>query len=202
MIQLSRYRRLISAVMLAAMSGFFPAAAADDGRLTELPPPLGMAVPVPAPVAKAAPPAPIPITADDAGMPPAASSALPAPAPTLNTMRFITLGRVHFATAKWQLDEGAKQTLDKAAEYLAAHPGASRLLLGGHTDWVGGTTYNDVLSEKRAESVKAYLATKGVNPELLHSKAHGKRMPVDENWSSHGRGRNRQVELYAVYLPR
>ncbi len=114
-------------------------------------------------------------------------------------MRFITLGRVNFVSNKWELSDSAKQTLDAVSGYLATNPGASRLLLDGHTDREGGFKFNDNLSDKRAMAVQAYLSDKGIDPALIHWKGHGKHDPVDENWTRLGRGRNRQVELYAVY---
>jgi len=117
------------------------------------------------------------------------------------TMRFVNLGRVTFVSDKAQLTEAAKGELDKMSEYLIAHPGAERVLLEGHTDWVGGFKYNDELSDKRALAVQDYLVSKGVDPNLIRWKGHGKHAPIDENWTRLGRDRNRQVELYAIYLP-
>ena len=116
-------------------------------------------------------------------------------------MQFISLGRVTFVSDKWELTETTKHLLDNVSEYLAAHPGAERLLLEAHTDWVGGTGFNDRLSDKRAIAVQGYLESKGIDPRLIRWKGHGEHAPIDENWTRLGRDRNRQVELYAVYLP-
>ena len=75
------------------------------------------------------------------------------------------------------------------------------MLLDGHSDWVGSAKYNDTLSDKRAKAVEDYLVSKGVDPTLIHWKGHGEHAPVDENWNRLGRDRNRQVEMYAIYLP-
>lgn len=120
---------------------------------------------------------------------------------TPREMQFISLGRVTFVSNKWELTETTKRLLDDASEYLAANPGAERLLLEAHTDWVGGTAFNDRLSDKRAMAVQGYLESKGIDSHLIHWKGHGEHAPVDENWTRLGRDRNRQVELYAVYLP-
>lgn len=117
------------------------------------------------------------------------------------TMRFIPLGRVTFVGSKWQLTAAAQRLLDKITAYLVANPGAERVLLDGHSDWVGGAKYNDTLSDKRARAVEDYLVSKGIDPTLIHWKGHGEHAPVDENWTRLGRDRNRQVELYAIYLP-
>jgi outer membrane protein OmpA-like peptidoglycan-associated protein len=116
-------------------------------------------------------------------------------------MRFVNLGRITFVSNKAQLTDAAKRALDKMSAYLIAHPDAERVLLEGHTDWVGGFKYNDKLSDKRALAVQDYLVSKGVDPTLIRWKGHGEYAPIDENWTRLGRDRNRQVELYAVYLP-
>ena len=133
------------------------------------------------------------------GMPPAKPHN--AIAGTPQTMRFITLGRITFISDKWQLTEAAKRMLDRACAYLNANPGAERLLLDGHTDSIGTINFNDALSDKRARAVQTYLESKGVDPHLIQWKGHGERAPIDENWNPLGRSRNRQVELYAIYLP-
>jgi len=116
-------------------------------------------------------------------------------------MRFVNLGRITFVSNKAQLTDAAKRELDKMSAYLVTHPGAKRVLLEGHTDWVGGFKFNDKLSDKRALAVQDYLVSKGVDPTLIRWKGHGKHAPIDENWTRLGRDRNRQVELYAIYLP-
>jgi outer membrane protein OmpA-like peptidoglycan-associated protein len=116
-------------------------------------------------------------------------------------MRFVNLGRITFVSNEAQLTDAAKRELDKMSAYLIAHPGAERVLLEGHTDWVGGFKFNDKLSDKRALAVQDYLVGKGVDPTLIRWKGHGKHAPIDENWTRLGRDRNRQVELYAIYLP-
>ena len=177
--------------MLAGAMSFVPVTQADDKLSTDLPPPLDTLMPAPRPMVADTP----------SVMAPSVTDEMRIAAPDPRAMRFITLGRVNFASGKWQLNDAAKQALDKVSDYLAANPGATNLLLGGHTDWVGGMRYNDALSDKRAMAVQAYLAGKGIDPELIHWKGHGERAPIAENWTRRGRDRNRQVELYAVYLP-
>jgi len=116
-------------------------------------------------------------------------------------MGFLTLGRVTFESGKWNLSEAAQRTLHGMAAYLAASPGATRLLLDGHTDGVGSTRYNDTLSDKRAAAVAGYLIGLGVDPQLIHWRGHGKRAPADEDSTRLGRRRNRHVEVFAIYLP-
>jgi len=120
-------------------------------------------------------------------------------APPPAAMRFVSLGRVTFEFNKWKLTDTTKRALDDASAYIAAHPGAARILVDGHADWIGSINYNDTLSDKRAVAVQNYLSSRGIDPNLIDWKGHGKRAPIDENWTRLGRDRNRQVELFAVY---
>jgi len=176
-------RRFVGGLALMAMLCSAALARADSAAPVEE---------TPAAASTAATPAPAP--ANDAPPQPAASIIAP-------SLRFISLGRVTFATDKWELSDADKRTLDAATAYIATNPGATRLLLDGHADWTGGIKYNDQLSDKRAMAVQSYLTSKGLDPDLVHWRGHGKRAPIDENWTRLGRDRNRQVELFAVYLP-
>lgn len=176
--------QLVKALMLIFPLGFLPTANAGDNLPADLPAPLN--------ITTTASPRPDTLTP---------SREINAAAPAPEAMRFISLGRVTFVGSKWDLTDADKRTLDAISDYLAANPGAARVLLDGQTDWVGGIRYNDRLSDKRAMAVQAYLLAKGINPKLIHWKGHGKRTPIDENWTRLGRDRNRQVELFAVYPP-
>ena len=176
--------RLFSALLFLASCCCMAAAQGDDRQPVALPSPLSIG---------------------QSGTPLPATLSL---SNTMNTdtaqpagMRFVALGRVNFASNNWELSDMAKQTLDTVFGYITSNPGASRLLLDGHTDWVGGLKFNDKLSDKRAIAVQDYLVSKGVDPALIHWKGHGKRSPIDENWTRLGRDRNRQVEFFAVYPP-
>ena len=68
----------------------------------------------------------------------------------------------------------------------------------GHTDAIGGDPYNQKLSVRRAESVKAYLVTKGIEPNRIYTEGKGKKQPVADNKTSEGRAKNRRVEIEVV----
>ena len=114
-------------------------------------------------------------------------------------MRFVSLGRVTFISDQWLLTDQTKRTLDAAVRYLTDHPGASRLLIRGHTDEVGSQRHNDGLSDRRAAAVLDYLTQHGVALTQIRWEGHGEHAPVDENWTRLGRARNRQVEVFAVF---
>jgi OOP family OmpA-OmpF porin len=63
----------------------------------------------------------------------------------------------------------------------------------GHTDDLGSLTYNQKLSEERAEAVKSYVVSKGVDPSRVSAKGFGKSEPIAENGTEEGRARNRRV---------
>ena len=65
----------------------------------------------------------------------------------------------------------------------------------GHTDDIGTAEYNQMLSEKRAQSVMAYLVENGIDPARLTAKGYGEERPRFPNDSEENRARNRRVEM-------
>eukprot|EP01030_Chromulinospumella_sphaerica_P005186 gene5186-5071_t len=68
----------------------------------------------------------------------------------------------------------------------------------GHTDSVGTDAYNQKLSERRANAVKAYLVSKGVEANRVYTEGKGEKQPVADNKSAEGRAKNRRVEIEVV----
>ena len=68
----------------------------------------------------------------------------------------------------------------------------------GHTDSVGSDAYNDALSVRRSEAVKAYLVDKGVEKNRVYTEGKGEKQPVADNKTSDGRAKNRRVEIEVV----
>jgi OOP family OmpA-OmpF porin len=68
----------------------------------------------------------------------------------------------------------------------------------GHTDAVGADAYNQALSVKRAEAVKAYLVSKGIEKNRVYTEGKGEKQPVADNKTAEGRSKNRRVEIEVV----
>jgi len=68
----------------------------------------------------------------------------------------------------------------------------------GHTDSVGTDAYNQRLSVRRAEAVKAYLVTKGIERNRVYTEGKGEKQPVADNRTAAGRAKNRRVEIEVV----
>ena len=68
----------------------------------------------------------------------------------------------------------------------------------GHTDSVGSDVYNQKLSVKRAEAVKAYLVSKGLEKNRVYTEGKGEKQPVADNKTKEGQAKNRRVEIEVV----
>ena len=68
----------------------------------------------------------------------------------------------------------------------------------GHTDSVGSDAYNQKLSVRRAEAVKAYLVSKGIEKSRVYTEGKGEKQPVADNKTAAGRAQNRRVEIEVV----
>jgi len=106
----------------------------------------------------------------------------------------VNMSDVLFDTGSYTLKPGAREKLAKISGIVLAHPGLS-LQIEGHTDSVGGDDFNQQLSERRADSVRDFLAEQGVAPSSITAHGFGKTQPVASNDTPEGRQRNRRVEL-------
>lgn len=106
----------------------------------------------------------------------------------------ITLqGEVLFKTGKWDLKAGAMAKLDQIADALRGKE--QPIVVYGFTDNVGTRDNNMDLSQKRAQSVRDYLVTKGIPQDLITAQGKGPDEPISDNGSVEGRAANRRVEL-------
>jgi OOP family OmpA-OmpF porin len=68
----------------------------------------------------------------------------------------------------------------------------------GHTDSIGSDAYNQKLSVRRAEAVKAFLVSKGIEKNRIYTEGKGEKQPVADNKTKEGRAKNRRVEIEVV----
>jgi len=106
----------------------------------------------------------------------------------------VNMSDVLFDTGSYTLKPGAREKLAKISGIVLAHPGLN-LQIEGHTDSVGTDEFNQQLSERRADSVRDFLAEQGVPASSITAKGFGKTQPVASNDTAEGRQRNRRVEL-------
>jgi OmpA-OmpF porin, OOP family len=106
---------------------------------------------------------------------------------------------IKFESGKAKIMPVSYPILNAVAKVLEENP-SYKLLIGGHTDNLGGEELNQTLSQNRAEAVGAYLIGKGISPLRVSSKGYGFSKPVDTNTTIAGRTRNRRVELSVEFL--
>jgi outer membrane protein OmpA-like peptidoglycan-associated protein len=106
----------------------------------------------------------------------------------------MTLSDVLFDTGRATLKPGATRDLDRLAQALKDNPN-TRVKIEGFTDSVGSATYNQGLSERRAQAVADALQLRGVPTDRLQVEGLGKEFPVASNDSQAGRQQNRRVEI-------
>ena len=108
----------------------------------------------------------------------------------------ITLsGSVVFASNKATLLPEAQSRLNQVAETLMSTNKNRKLMVEGHTDSQGSAAFNMELSQRRAESVRSYLISRGYPAELIEARGIGKVRPIADNASPEGRANNRRVEI-------
>jgi outer membrane protein OmpA-like peptidoglycan-associated protein len=106
----------------------------------------------------------------------------------------VTVGDVLFDTGRSELKPGAGRKMDELAQFLVEHP-ERRVQIDGFTDSVGTDAYNEELSQRRADAVRAALLARGVDPSRVGTEGYGKAYPVASNNDSGGRQLNRRVEV-------
>jgi OmpA-OmpF porin, OOP family len=161
-------------------SSWTPATAAKgcDGALV-------VAAPAPAPVAAPAPPR-------------AAPPAPPPPPPPPPAATKVT----YAADAFFDFDKSVLKPEGKAKldDLISKVKGINLevIIAVGHTDSIGTDAYNQKLSVRRAEAVKAYLVSKGIEKNRVYTEGKGEKQPVADNKTAEGRAKNRRVEIEVV----
>ena len=106
----------------------------------------------------------------------------------------VTFGDVLFDYNKAELKPGAQGDIGKLAAFLQENPDR-KVIVEGYTDSTGSASYNQSLSERRANSVRMALTRMGVDPTRIVAMGYGKEYPVADNTSNSGRAMNRRVEV-------
>jgi len=101
---------------------------------------------------------------------------------------------IRFATNSSDINESSKRVLDEFVDYLKEHP-AFHIEIGGHTDNVGDSEKNLVLSTDRAFEVFGYMQDQGVSADRMTFKGYGQTKPVAPNNSPENRAKNRRTEF-------
>ena len=164
------------------------AAVGCDGAIVA-PAPMPVAVapaaPAPAPVAPLAAPAPVPAPAPAAPPPPPAATKV-----------------TYAADAFFDFDKSVLKPEGKAKldDLIGKVKGVNLevIIAVGHTDSVGSDAYNQKLSVRRSEAVKAYLVSKGIEKNRVYTEGKGEKQPVADNKTKEGRAKNRRVEIEVV----
>jgi outer membrane protein OmpA-like peptidoglycan-associated protein len=108
----------------------------------------------------------------------------------------ITLsGSVLFASNKSDLLPGAQAKLSEVADALTKEDNLSKIVVEGYTDSQGGASFNQDLSQRRAQSVRDYLVTRGMASDRITSQGFGLNNPIADNSTAEGRANNRRVEI-------
>ena len=145
-------------------------------------------------VPKKAEPAPAPA-------PMAAPAPAPAPAPKAApkpVVEKVTMAaETNFDFDKSVLKPEGKAKLDDLVGKLKA-VNLEVIIAIGHTDSIGSKAYNQKLSVRRANSVKAYLVSKGIEANRIYTEGKGKTQPIADNRTKEGRAKNRRVEIEVV----
>ena len=129
--------------------------------------------------------------------PPPVAAPKPAPKPAPVAEKVTLAADVLFDFDKSILKNEGKNKLDDLASKVKAI-NLEVVIAIGHTDSIGSDAYNQKLSVRRAESVKAYLVTKGIEKNRVYTEGKGEAQPVADNKTAEGRAKNRRVEIEVV----
>jgi len=143
-------------------------------------------------------PAPAPVVAPPPAPPAPAVAPRAAPAPQAPAASKVT----YAADAFFDFDKATLKPAGKAKldDLVGKVKGINLevIIAVGHTDNVGSDVYNQKLAVKRAESVKAYLVSKGIEKNRIYTEGKGEKQPVADNKTTEGRTKNRRVEIEVV----
>ena len=103
--------------------------------------------------------------------------------------------QIHFETDSAKILGDSNSLLEEIADVLQSHPTIKQVEIQGHTDNTGTREHNQQLSDARANSVKSWLVTAGVDGSRLTAKGYGQDRPVAPNVTAANRAKNRRVQF-------
>jgi OOP family OmpA-OmpF porin len=128
---------------------------------------------------------------------PAPRAAAPAAAPVAAATKVTYAADAFFDFDKAVVKPAGKTKLDDLVSKVKGI-NLEVIIAVGHTDSVGSDAYNQKLSVRRAEAVKAYLVSKGIEKNRIYTEGKGEKQPVASNVTNEGRAKNRRVEIEVV----
>jgi len=143
------------------------------------------------------PPAPAPAPAPAPVAPPPPPPAPPAPPPAPVSEKVTFAADAFFDTDKAVLKPEGKAKLDDLTSKMGGI-NLEVIIAVGHTDSDGSDAYNQKLSVRRADAVKDYLTSKGVEKNRVYTEGKGEKQPVADNKTKEGKAKNRRVEIEVV----
>ncbi|MCG6896888.1 MAG: OmpA family protein [Thiocapsa sp.] len=106
-------------------------------------------------------------------------------------------GATAFGVDSAQIQPGFYSTMDTISGIVRKY-GKTELAISGHTDSTGSAEHNQLLSERRAGAVQAYMESDGVIPERISARGYGKSQPIASNETDEGRRLNRRVDIVII----
>ncbi|MCX6258494.1 MAG: OmpA family protein [Bacteroidia bacterium] len=106
----------------------------------------------------------------------------------------VKLNNIFFQTGKSTLKADSYAELDRVVQLFKDYP-TLEIEVSGHTDNVGSDEVNNKLSQDRAQAVKDYLVSQGIQAQKIQAKGYGKSKPVAANDSEEGKAKNRRVDF-------
>jgi len=117
---------------------------------------------------------------------------------TMDFRRTYKLENIYFDNNKWDIKSESYPTLDSLAQVFITNP-IFVAEIAGYTDNVGEDVDNLRLSQRRANAIRDYLLSKGVDPERVFAKGYGENYPVASNDTPEGRSKNRRTEVKVMF---
>ena len=114
-----------------------------------------------------------------------------------NLLAITLRGDVTFDTDSATVKPGLYSEIDRIAQVMVQYP-QTRIRVEGYTDSQGPESYNQKLSERRAESVRNLLVDQGVDPSRIEAVGYGEARPVATNATAVGKAQNRRVEIKVI----